>query len=409
MLARDLISIDAACARAAAYADPIREIEEITIFGALGRVLARAIHADSAMPAFNNAAMDGYALALNAPSLARGSRIPVLGRVAAGDRASPMSLGYGVRIFTGAPIPIGANAVIMQEHCRGDGADIIILRDVWYGENIRWCGEDIDKGEILFLSGDRLDARHIALLAAQGRTTVTAQRRPRVGVVSVGDELQQPGEQLQPGTIFDSNRPMILALASQAGASLVDGGWLPDDRGAIAEKLSELAGGCDLVVSTGGASIGEEDHSAGAAIAAGATLERLSMALKPGKPAAVGRLGRAVFLALPGNPVSALVTWLLLGGAVVAALQNRPVRRRLGHPIRMLSSFERRPGKTEFAPARITASDSGPRAEILGRGGSARLRPLVDADGLVEIDAAQGALEPGSRVLFHAFRDGFAA
>jgi molybdopterin molybdotransferase len=405
---RSLISIDAACARAAGYVQPVSGTEDIPIIEAAGRVLGRSVHANLAMPAFDNAAMDGYALALHAPLLARGSRVPIVGRVAAGQRGAAIVPGHGMRIFTGAPLPVGANAVVMQEHCRREGEDIILLRDVGSGENIRRRGEDIEQGNTLLEAGERLDARHIALLAAQGRTFVTAQRRVRVGVVSTGNELRQPGEHLHPATIFDSNRPMTMALAAQAGANVLDGGWVEDDRDAIAEKLRVLSDCCDLVVTTGGASVGEEDQSAGAAITAGATLERLRIALKPGKPAAVGRLGSAVFLGLPGNPVSALVSWLLLGGAMLAALQDRPFRRRAGYPIELLSRFERRPGRTEFVPARLVATASGPCVEILGRGGSARLRPLAEADGLVEIDAAHGSVERGTSVLFHAFRDAFA-
>jgi molybdopterin molybdotransferase len=229
-----------------------------------------------------------------------------------------------------------------------------------------------------------------------------------VAVVSTGNELRQPGAALEDTAIYDSNRPMIMALAEQAGVEVVDGGWVCDDPLAIASVLSDLGGSCDLVVTTGGASVGEEDHSARAMSAAGARFETLRISLKPGKPAVIGQLGSCAYLGLPGNPVSALVSWLFLGGAVISALEQRPFRRRLGCPLRSLSRFERRPGRTEFVPARLELGQDGAGVEILGRGGSARLKPLVLADGLAEIAPLHAPLEPGDTVLFHPFRNGFA-
>ena len=178
-------------------------------------------------------------------------------------------------------------------------------------------------------------------------------RRPRVGIVSTGNELRQPGSDLDEAAIYDSNRPMIMALAEQACVDVVDGGWVRDDPAAMARVLAAMAATCDLVVTTGGASVGEEDHAATAMALAGARFETLKIALKPGKPAVVGQLGSCAYLGLPGNPVSALVSWLFLGGAVVSALEQRPFRRRLGCPMRSVSHFQRRPGRTEFVPARV--------------------------------------------------------
>jgi len=201
---------------------------------------------------------------------------------------------------------------------------------------------------------------------------------------------------------------MLIALAEQAGLAVVDGGWMQDDPVEIATVLSRLMAQCDLVVTTGGASVGEEDYSAAAMKAAGGRFETLKIALKPGKPAVVGQLGACAYLGLPGNPVSALVSWLFLGGAVVASMEQRRFRRRLGCPMPTTSQFQRRPGRTEFVPARLALGDAGPGVEILGRGGSARLRPLVLADGLAEIAPLHAPVEPDDHVLFHPFRNGFA-
>ena len=230
---------------------------------------------------------------------------------------------------------------------------------------------------------------------------------PRVVIASTGDELRQPGEPLGEASIYDSNRPMLLALARQAGLATVDGGCIPDNRAAIAERLSDFAALADLIVTTGGASVGEADHSVTALATAEAPFAVLKMAVKPGKPAIIGHLGQAAYLGLPGNPVAALVSWLTLGNAMIAALSGTAWRRRRGSSVPVISTFERGPGRNEFVPARLVATDVGTRLEILGRGGSARLKPLIHADGLAEIDVEAGSIEPGDSVQFHPFRDGF--
>ncbi|WP_375459280.1 gephyrin-like molybdotransferase Glp [uncultured Enterovirga sp.] len=402
-----LISLDEACERAASHASPVVETEAVSVHRASGRTLAEDVSADLALPAFDQSAMDGFALALQGGMLPPGARLPLQGRIAAGDRASALAPGHAVRIFTGAPMPVTADAVLMQEHGRAEDGHLVLNRVVRPGDNVRRRGEDIEAGDRLLAPGERLDARHIALLSAQGRSSVLVRRRLRIGVVSTGNELVQPGRPLLEASVYDSNRPMVMTLAAQAGFNVVDGGWVPDEVEAVSRVLRGLAADCDMVVTTGGASVGEEDHSATAAVLAGGTCETLRVALKPGKPAVAGRIGSAVYLGLPGNPVSALVSWLILGGAVVAAIDGRTHRRRAGCPIPAATRFQRRAGRTEFAPGRIVRQGDGAAVEILGRGGSARLRPLVEADGLVEIDALHAPVEPGSNVLFHPFRDGF--
>ena len=275
------------------------------------------------------------------------------------------------------------------------------------GDNIRRRAEDISEDDHLLGTGERLDARHVALLAAQGLTDVRVRRRARVGILSTGNELRQPGTTLNEGTIYDSNRPMLLSIAREAGLHVVDGGCFADEPHAIASALSSLAECCDLLVTTGGASVGEEDHSARAMELSGSEFETLRIALKPGKPAVVGRIGSCGYIGLPGNAVSALVCWLLIGCAMVSRLEGRAVERRPGCPMRAASAFKRRPGRTEFAPARIVNMDTGGAIEFLGRGGSARLRPLVLADGLAEIAALHAPVEAGDTVLFHPLRNGF--
>lgn len=404
--APSLLSIDEACARVARYARPPLRTETISTQSALGRTLATPVIASLAMPPFTQSAMDGYALAAG-KGLGAGARLDVVDRIAAGGSGRALPAGQAARIFTGAPLPPGADAVVMQEHVGHEGDAIVLRRPIRAGDNIRHRGEDIEPLESLLQAHERLDARHIALLAAQGIATVSVAARLRIAVISTGDELRQAGAALDAAAIYDSNRPMLLALIGQASLTAIDGGWVRDVPGEIAQRLHAMAQEADIVITSGGASVGEEDHALDALRLAGGDGETLKIALKPGKPAIVGSIGETAYLGLPGNPVSSLVSWLILGHAMVGAFEGRAPRQRLGCPMPSLSRFERRAGRAEFVPARLVGTGAGVGVEILGRGGSARLRPLVQADGLAEIAADNDGVQPGDTVLFHPLRDGF--
>ncbi|RDJ20386.1 molybdopterin molybdenumtransferase MoeA [Bosea caraganae] len=399
-----LLSIEEACARATSLTKPITRTESVPLAAGVGRVLAEPLEARVAIPPFTQSAMDGYALA-GGDGLAAGTELAVTERLPAGRRGRALREGAAARIFTGALLPDGADAVAMQEHVARAGDKIVLARAVRAGDNVRPRGEDIDPPERLLDRGERLDARHIGLIAGQGYGHVTAVARPRIAVVSTGSELRQPGQPLDAATIYDSNRAMLLALISAGGLDVRDGGWIADDADAIAARLRELAGECDLVVTSGGASVGGEDHAAAAVERAGGHAETLAMAVKPGKFTVVGRIAACAYLGLPGNPVASLVSWLLLGQAMVCALTGAPQRRPAGYPLSSLSRFQHRTGRTEFVPARLIEQGYGRIGiEILGRGGSARLRPLALADGLAEIAAERADIEPGDQMLFHPFR-----
>jgi molybdopterin molybdotransferase len=402
-----MISLDEACERAAAYAEPIDAEEKVPVAEALHRVLAGEIRARIALPRFDQSAMDGYALAASSLTPIE-TELAIVSRIPAGESSRSLPIGAAARIFTGAPIPEGADTIVMQEHVRRSGPRIVVDGPIRRGSNIRRRGEDVVEGEILLGRGQRLDIQHLALLSAQGYSSVKALRRPRIAIVSTGDEVRRPGEPLGDACVYDSNLPMLMAIARRAGLEPHDGGRLPDNGDAIAHRLGDLAGSFDLVVTTGGASVGEEDHSAAAIAATGSSFECLKIAVKPGKPALVGKIGQAVYLGLPGNPVSCLVSWLFLGNAVIAALNGVKQRRPTGYPMCVISAFNHRPGRIEFAPARVVSTDNGPKVEILGRGGSARLKPLIRADGLAEMSSSRGDLSIGDSVLFHPFREGFA-
>lgn len=398
-----LMSIDEACAAATACAPPLSQGETVRLKDSVGRILAETFVARLALPPFTQSAMDGYAL-VAASGLSEGSRLKVVDRVPAGRCGRRLSAGEAARIFTGAPLSEGADAVVMQEHVERDDTSIVLTRRMTVGDNVRYQGEDIEPLEPLLEPGIRLDPRHVAMLAAQGAETVTVMSKLRIAVLSTGDELQDAGAVLRGAAVYDSNRPMLLSLLGQAGHDAIDGGRSPDSRAEIAERLRVLSERSDLVISTGGASVGEEDHSLAALRHAGGSGRVLKIALKPAKPAIVGRIGQAAYLGLPGNPVASLVSWLILGQAMVGALQGRPHRPQIGYPLTIAAGFARRPGRTEFVPARLV-SDKGQevRAEIISTGGAAQLRPLALADGLAEIAAECGDLRPGDLIRFHPF------
>jgi molybdopterin molybdotransferase len=401
-----LISLVEACDRAAARAKPIKAQENVSVADALHRVLVGEVKAQIALPRFDQSAMDGYAFAVSSSTLIE-TELAIVARIPAGNSSAPLPIGAAARIFTGAPIPEGADTVVMQEHVRQSGSGILVNGPIRKGSNIRRRGEDIAEDEVLLRQGQRLDVQHLALLSAQGYSSVNVLRRPRIAIVSTGDEIRRPGELLDEACIYDSNLPMLMAIARRAGIEAHDGGCVRDNVDSIARHLANLAESFDLVVTTGGASVGEEDHSASAIAAKGASFERLRIAVKPGKPALVGQIGQAVYLGLPGNPVSCLVSWLFLGNAIIAGLNGVKPTRPIGYPMDVVSDFNHRSGRTEFAPARVISTEHGPRVEILGRGGSARLKPLINADGLAEICSERDDLTIGDSILFHPFGDGF--
>lgn len=398
-----LISVADAQRRAAMWAQPVRRTEHVGLVDAVGRILTNPVTARVANPRFDQSAMDGYAVA--APTIpATGASLQVTGRAAAGSAPAQLVRGTAMRIFTGAPLPIGADAVVMQEHAERSGDCVQFHDTVRVGANVRIRGEDIREGELLLRPGQELDWRHVGLLASQGLSTVEVEARPRMAVLSTGNELHGSGDELGPGSIHDCNKPMLMTLARQAGFEVIDGGVVGDKPQALSERLLHLVDGSDLIVTSGGVSVGEEDHAAEALRQAGGSIEEFRMALKPGKSAAVGSIKHVTYLGLPGNPLAAVVVWLLLGQAILEALSGRHRPPLPASRLKLKSPFTRKPGLTEFIPARLVNSQEGEMVEIIGRSNSGRIRLLADADGLIECEANQGSMEVGAEVMFHKFQ-----
>ena len=392
---------------ALAQVDRIETVRDLPLAAALGHVCARDVVATNAMPFFTNSAVDGFALRL--ADLAGATPVlPVAGTVAAGA-AEPLVLpaAAALRIFTGAPLPGGADCVVALEEVTETDGRIQMHTPPLQGANIREAGSDQPLGALLLPRGTRIAPQHVGLLAANGIGKVTVTRSPRVVVLSTGDELAD-STQRGAGQIFDANRPMLLALAQMAGCEAVDGGTMPDRVEPLSRRLTEVAEDADLVLTSGGVSMGGRDPIRPAFAAAGGEIAGWRVAVKPGKPIMFGRIGRTTFTGLPGNPMAAFVGFHLFVAPQIAHLSGRspapfaPFKARAGF------SWRHRPGRQEVFPVRCLGTDGTglPLLERLGNGVSATLFPLAQADGLATIAALSDGVAEGDVIDWHPFGQG---
>jgi molybdopterin molybdotransferase len=407
----DLNSVDAAFASILGPAPPIGDVETLTVREALGRVLAEPVATRIPLPPFDHAAVDGFGLSAADVRREPPLTLDVAAAVAAGGSAR-LVLGQGkaLRLFTGAPVPLDVAGVVLEERCRMSGGKVTVTVPVPAGANIRRRGEDVHEGAIIVEAGTLLDARHAAILTAAGVTAVTVRRRVRVAVLSNGNELVDAAGTPHEGQIHDANRPMLLALLSRPFLEAIDAGCHRDDPHVLATVFAEAATEADVVISSGGVAGSDADHVARAVRSAGGAMRRFQLALKPGKPILAGMIGETPVLGLPGNPVAAMVNFLLFGRPMVARAAGLPVERPLGQAAVTAEPFGHALGRTEFVPVHVAGRDPDgwPRLAKLGRGGSARLRPLVLADGLAELPSEAGDLAARAEVRFHPFAAAFA-
>ena len=401
---RPLLSLDEALSRlsGAGAAHAIVDTEQLSTFDALGRVLAADVLSTLDVPPEDNTSMDGYALrAADVP--APGTLLPVSQRLPAGVVGQPLQPGTAVRIFTGAQLPVGADAVVMQEQCEAVGhgisdsdSDTKELGHVRFkavpeaGQWVRRRGEDVQRGSAVLQRGQRLTPQALGLAASVGAATLSVLRRPRAALFSTGDELQMPGEPLRPGAIYNSNRFTLRGLLQAAGCEVHDLGIVADTMDATRDALRRAAAVADLIVTCGGVSVGEEDHLKPAARAEG-VLENWQLAIKPGKPLALGQVRRvdgppALLLGLPGNPVSAFVTYLLAVGTVLRAMQGMPAALPAGLPMRADFEWPRPDKRREFLRVRCNATGG---LDLFANQSSGVLTSVVWADGLVDTPPGQ--------------------
>ena len=399
-----LIDLATACEIAIAQVEGIRTLRDLPLAAALGHVCARDILATSAMPFFTNSAVDGFALRL--ADLAETPHVlPVAGTVAAGvGYPDTLPDGAALRIYTGAPLPEGADCVVALEEVTEANGRIHLDFLPQTGANIRMRGSDQPLGAVLLPRGTRIAPQHVGLLAANGIGRVPVIRRPRVVVLSTGDELAQGGQR-GAGQIFDANRPMLLALAQLAGCEAVDGGTMPDAVVPLAHRLADLAGTADLVLSSGGVSLGGRDPIRPAFAMAGGEIAGWRVAVKPGKPVMFGRIGDTAFTGLPGNPMAAFVGFHLFVKQQIDRLSGRSPDPFAARKARAAFSWRHRPGPQEVFPVRCLGTDGTglPLLERLGNGVSATLFPLSQADGLATVAALSEGVTEGDLIEWQPF------
>ncbi|ODT32394.1 MAG: molybdopterin molybdenumtransferase MoeA [Kaistia sp. SCN 65-12] len=401
----EVLTVDIAAAKAVAAASPVNGTETVSLLEATGRVLAGDIYADIDLPPFDTSAMDGYAVRCKSLAGPGPWRLQVCGRIAAGQIPDDSYQG-ALRIFTGAMVPQAFDSVVMQEHCGREGDMVVLSERPRPHRNIRRAGEDIKRGDALLRHGALLSSQRLAVLAGQGIATVHVVRKIRIGLISTGSELREPGHPLSPGQIYNSNRFMLhAALAELPWVEVFDFGIVPDRRDALELVFAEARAGCDAIITTGGVSAGEEDHVTAALSAEGGVLDVLKVAMRPGKPVKVGRLGSAVFLGLPGNPNAALVTFRQIA---LPALRRLAGLSKTGNSRQAAVAgfaYQKPLGRTEFVLVRVVGcSEAGqPVLEMLGRGSSASLRSIAEAEGIALLPPDRAEIEKGASLTFEPF------
>jgi molybdopterin molybdotransferase len=390
---------------------PVVPIVEVGLAAASGRILAEEVRAEAPVPAHTNAAVDGYAFQATPDSRAKGIALPVTGRAAAGHPlGAAVAPGAAVRIFTGAVMPDGVDTVAMQEDVQASDVrgeqSIAIPAGLKPGANVRKAGEDVAAGSVLFARGDTLRPQDLAALASIGRARVACYGRVRVGIVSTGDEVRPVGSMgaLAPGEVYDANAPMLAALASSLGASVTRLGIWPDRADEVRANLTQAAREFDVLLTSGGASLGEEDHMSRALSELGQR-HLWQLAIKPGRPMMFGQIGSGgrdcVVVGLPGNPVAVFVCFLMYVDPLLRAAGGAPWR----EPRRFLvpAAFEfsgRKTGRREFWRGRLVETPAGLAAEKFPRDGSGLISGLRWSGGLIDISEDSGDIASGAPVAF---------
>ena len=397
-----LMAVDEALSIITSRLMPVEGTDVVPLEQADGRTLAADLIAPLNIPSFMNSAVDGYAVRGEDVPASNARAFEIQDRVAAGASArEAIQPGHAIRIFTGAPMPAGADTVYMQEDVElAEDGTVLLPSGLARGANVRLAGEDIPQGSIALPKGRRMRPQDVALAAALGLTELAVRRKPRVAVFSTGNEVVAPGEKRTAAQLFDSNRIMLSAMLRRLGCEVIDLGILRDDRVALAAALKQAAQNCDLILTTGGVSTGEEDHVR-AAIETVGSLVLWRMAIKPGRPVAMGVIGGTPFIGLPGNPVAGFVTFTYVVQPAILALAGTSSTPPVPLRVRAEFDYRKKAGRREYIRVTLKQGSDGLLGAVkFPREGAGLLSSLVQTDGLVELREGVTGVKPGDMLNF---------
>jgi len=402
-----LLGVDAALDLIQERITPVVSKEEVPLAEAGGRILARDLVAAIDVPPHPNSAVDGYAVAHADLLPGRDTVLPVTGRAAAGHPLGrPAIRGEAIRIFTGAPMPDGVDTVMMQEDCVLEEGRVRLAPGIKKGANRRHAGEDVAKGAVALSAGRRLKPADLGLAAALGQDRLPVFRRLRVALLSTGDEVREPGQKLPPGAIYDANRVMLMALLRGLGCAVTDLGIQPDHTAGLADTLAVVSAEQDLIVTSGGVSTGEEDHVK-AAIERLGRLDFWRLAIKPGRPVALGQVRGVPLIGLPGNPVAAALTFAVLARPLILRLAGAEAAPPLMLPVTADFTYRKKAGRREYLRANLVRENGRAVARRYPKDGAGILSSIVRSDGFVVLDEAVSEVAPGAAVDFLPFTEVF--
>ena len=402
-----LLGVDAALRLIAERVAPVVADETVPLAAAAGRILARDVVATMDLPPHANSAVDGYALAHADLSPDRETVLPIGGRAAAGHPLGrAVRRGEAIHIFTGAPMPEGADTVMMQEDCVVDGGQVRLQPGLKPGANRRHAGEDVARGQLALAAGRRLKPADLGLAAALGNAELPVFRPLRAALLSTGDEVREPGRPLAAGAIYDANRHMLAALLRAQGCVVSDLGIHPDRAAALAETLAAAAAGHDLIVTSGGVSTGEEDHVR-VAIEKLGRLDFWRLAIKPGRPVALGQVKGVPLIGLPGNPVAAALTFAILARPLILRLGGATMASPLTFPVTADFAYRKKPGRREYLRASLVRDGGVAIARRFERDGAGILSSIVQSDGFAVLDESLSDVAPGTMIDFLPFSEVF--
>jgi molybdopterin molybdotransferase len=389
---------------------PVTASESVPLGAARGRVLAADVTAPIDLPPFDNSAVDGYAVRHSDLTAQAETRLAVSGRLTAGSAtARPIDAGQAIRIFTGAPMPAGADTVFMQEDVRAEGDAVIVPAGLKAGANRRLAGEDVRKGSVVLPAGRRLAVQDVTLAAAVGLTTLEVRRRVRVALFSTGDEIVEPGKPRPAAALYDANRTLLAGMLDRLGASVTDLGILKDDAAALEKAIASAARGHDLVLTSGGVSTGEADHVRSAVEKVG-RLVFWRVAIKPGRPVAMGVIRGATagdgvaFVGLPGNPVAAFVTFARVVRPLFLRLAGASPEPLTALPVRLAFVYRKKTGRREYVRVALRSGPDGIIEAVKHpQEGAGVITSLTETDGLAELSEDMTTVEPGSTVGFLSY------